>query len=336
MRRMAIAIVLLGLVAIAWTIAWFVAAHRTEGAIDIWLADERLHDRHWTCASRRTAGFPLGLEIECASPAFASRSGPIQSASAQRLTAAAGILSPFEIVFTVHGPLKVVHQNASATFSWDGLEGAMSALSGAPDLSIHARGLQVNEASAEAAAWRGASVQNFRARAQRAPDRAPGADARVVTITLAGVKASPLDSFFGNEDLLSGSLSAILMNAGMASPGNFAERLDKWIAADGRLQVNAFAIEKGASRAEASGNLTLDDRRRPAGQLSVRMSGLQPILGRLNLPAAPLAIEGLLRGSGTRAGGVSLLENRTIPVELRGGRLYIGPIRTPIVIPPLI
>jgi hypothetical protein len=85
----------------------------------------------------------------------------------------------------------------------------------------------------------------------------------------------------------------------------------------------------------ASGDLTVDDQRRPSGRLSVRLAGVGPLLSRFKLPAAPMAIEGLLRGSGNRSGS-NLLENRTLPFELRNGRLFIGPLRTPIAIPPLI
>lgn len=336
MRRSAIIFALLAVVGIAWSMVWHVIAQRTERVIDTWVAEERMRDRNWTCASRRTAGFPFALKIECAAPVFTSQAGPLRSAEASRVMATAGILSPSEIAFSVHGPLKVVSMNGSATLYWDVLDGAVYAAGGSPDVSVHARDLRIGEASGEAAEWLGSFVQEVRARVRRTPDRAPRADAQTISFTLTGARLPPVDSFFGNKEALSGSLSATILNAGVATTGAFAQRLERWSAADGRLQVNSLVAEKGDSRIEASGDLTVDDRRRPAGQLSLRMNGLQPILARFKLPAAPLAIEGLLRGSGNRPGGASLLENRTIPVELRGGRVYIGPIRTPISIPPLI
>ena len=139
----------------------------------------------------------------------------------------------------------------------------------------------------------------------------------------------------GNEDPLRTNLSALVLNADAGAAGRLVDRIERWSASGGRVLIKSLTVEKGRSRMEASGELSLDDRRRPVGQVSMRVEGVQSILARLNLPAAPLAIEGLLRGSAGRNGASSLLENRNLPLEMRNGRLFIGPIRTPIVLPPL-
>lgn len=320
---------------VGWTVGWFMISRMTDAAVNKWIEDETSRDRFWACAKKRTEGFPFQLKLRCDAPSFKSPTGPVQSGAAQSLTAETRIASPFQIDFTVEGPLKIATKSGSVSVNWDSLIGSIKTRKASPDFSVSARALLVNDASPDLSAWSSTSATEVAIRIQPSPDRAPGSDAQVITATSDGLSARPLNALFGGADPLRANLSAIVLNAGSASVGTFAERLDRWSESGGRVQIASLTAQKGASRLEANGDLTLDERRRPTGKLSVRVTGVQQILSQLNLPSAPLAIEGLLRGSGSRSGS-NLLENRTLPLELRAGRLYIGPLRTPVVIPPLI
>jgi hypothetical protein len=336
MRKWATVIAIaVALSATAWTGAWFFIAQKTGDAIDKWIEDEKSRDRFWACAGKRTEGFPFQLNLRCDSPTFASPTGPVQTGAAQRLLAEASVTSPFHINFKIEGPLKLTTRSGAAAIRWDAFNGSVKTRTATPDISMNAKGLVVEEASADLSAWARTRTSEVAIRIQPSPDRAPGSDVQLVTTSIDGMSAAPLDTLLGSADPFRTSLSALVMNAGSANSGTFAERLDRWTESGGRVQIGSLTAEKGASRLEANGDLALDERRRPSGKLSVRMVGVQPLLARLNLPSAPLAIEGLLRGTGNR-GGASLLENRTLPLEMRAGRLYIGPLRTPIVMPPLI
>ncbi len=321
--------------AAAWTGAWFIISQKTDAAVSRWIEDEKSRDRFWACANKRTQGFPFHLQFRCDAPSFTSPTGPVQSGAAQRLTAETRIASPLQIDFRVEGPLKIITRSGAASISWDTFRGSVNTRTATPDISASARGLLVDEASADLSAWAQSRASEIAIRVQPTPDRAPGSDTQLITTSVDALSAATVNALFGSADPFRMNLSAILLNAGSASAGTFAERLDRWSESGGRLQVSSLTAEKGASRLEANGDLTLDDRRRPSGKLSVRVTGVQQILSRLNLPSAPLAIEGLLRGSGSKSGS-SLLENRTLPLELRAGRLFIGPLRTPFAIPPLI
>ena len=334
-RLLAAGLILFALVAIAWAGGWFFISQRVQIAIDTWIEEEKLRDRFWACSSRATSGFPFSVRFACGGPTFKSQSGPVRSATADALTGEASAFNPFHVNLSVRGPMKLVAPAGSATLDWQSFEGSLTTRDRAPDISLRLNALHVVEAAGEAANW-----NNFRAghaafRFQKSPDRAPEADARLVTMSVNDVAASKLDELFKNQEPFRVNLSAVILNAGAATTGTFAERLDRWADSGGRIQIGNLVAEKGASQLNASGDLTVDEQRRPAGQLSVRLSGVGPLLSQFKLPVAPLAIEGLLRGSGNRAGS-SLLENRTLPFELRNGRLYVGPLRTPVAIPPLI
>jgi hypothetical protein len=335
MKKLVAALVLLGAILALWFVLWFIAAQRAESAVASWIEEEKSRDRQWACDQRSLNGFPLRLQINCASPAFRSNFGPIRSSIATHFSARASLFRPFDIEFKLDGPLKLAGSGGNATIHLGNFEGKLRAHAQSRDMLFQLMNVRIEEATGEAAPWKGSGVQQVDFRIQPSPDRAPGSDTQLLTIGVEGANLKPLDGFFGNEDPIAAKLSAIIINAGSASHGTLGERIDLWSASGGRIQIGALNAEKGPSRLDASGELTLDERRRPAGKLSVRLTGVQTILAALKIPAAPLAIEGLLRGSGGR-GGANLIENRSLPLELRDGRLFVGPFRTPVVVPPLL
>jgi hypothetical protein len=334
-RFLVTGLTLLALAVIACAGGWYFVAQRVQGAIDAWMQDEKLRDRSWVCSNRIASGFPFTVRIECAGPSFRSEYGPVRSANVRSLVGEAHAFNPFRIAFSVQSPMKVMTPTGSMTLVWESFGGTLDTRDKSPDLAARLQALRVDESSGDVSNWAQLRAGDLSFRLQKSPDRAPEADARLVTVSIENVSKPSLDDFFQNRDPLRANLSAVILKAGAATTGSFAERLDRWAEAGGRIQIGTLTAGKGASQMNASGDLTVDDQRRPSGRLSVRLAGVGPLLSRFKLPAAPMAIEGLLRGSGNRSGS-NLLENRTLPFELRNGRLFIGPLRTPIAIPPLI
>ncbi len=334
-KLLATGVTLVALAAIGCTAGWYFIAQRVQHGMDAWIQDEKLRDRLWACSNRVASGFPFIVRIECANPSFKSELGPVRSATAGSLIAEASALDPFRIAFSVQGPMRLLTREGSASFVWDSFAGTLATRDKTPDFASQLQAFRVDQASGDLAKWTQLRANDISFRLQRSPDRAPEADARLFTVSIENMSTPMLDDLFQNRDALRANLSATILKAGAATTGSFAERLDRWGESGGRVQVGNLTAEKGASHLSASGDLSVDDQRRPSGQLSVRVAGVGSLLSQFKLPAAPMAIEGLLRGSGNRAGS-SLLENRNLPLELRNGRLYIGPLRTPIAIPPLI
>lgn len=335
-RKWLTAGIALGLAGLGWACAWLLLAREAEQALDRWIAEEKTRERVWACADRKFSGFPFRLTLDCSSPIFKSPNGAIQSGAAAHLSASSSILARHQVEFKISAPMEMSGPEGRGSVTWSGLTGSLVHGRDAPDMAVQAQDIRINEMSGHAEAWSGALASALAIRIRKAADRAPGSGAQEVTLELEGLRARPADSLVGNEEPLRANMSAFVLNADAGAGGRFAEKIDRWSASGGRLLIKALTVEKGRSRMEASGDVSLDERRRPAGQVSLRLEGVQPILAQLNLPAAPLAIEGMLRGSGGRNGAASLLENRTLPLEMRNGRLYIGPIRTPVVLPPLL
>jgi len=112
--------------------------------------------------------------------------------------------------------------------------------------------------------------------------------------------------------------------------GSFADALEKWRMANGKLDVTFASLTSGPVDFNAKGGLGLDSEHRIAGKLDGHFAGLEKALQNLNLaPAIPSlgpALSGFLGGGN---GGLKL------PVIFSGGFLQIGPLRTGIAIPPI-
>ena len=104
--------VLLLLLAIAWSIAWFVIRNRTAEALDGWIAAEARGGRQWTCGDRTIAGYPFRIEIICNS--LDLKRGAI-TASFGRTEAVAQVYQPRRIITEVAGPLRVSDGRVSAS-----------------------------------------------------------------------------------------------------------------------------------------------------------------------------------------------------------------------------
>src|SRR3954454_15449254 len=60
-------VILLILIAVAWSVAWHVIRNRAVEALDAWLALEAKAGRQWTCQDRAVGGYPFEISVQCAS-----------------------------------------------------------------------------------------------------------------------------------------------------------------------------------------------------------------------------------------------------------------------------
>jgi hypothetical protein len=120
-------------------------------------------------------------------------------------------------------------------------------------------------------------------------------------------------------------LEAVLVGAIPQGPRR--EALHRWRAAGGKLEIQALSLVWGELSLNGHGTLVLDRELRPEGRITTRVRGLPKTLDRLadagvikrNVAAtikfALLALAG--------AGGNGEM---VVPVTLRDGSLYLGPV----------
>ena len=96
--------VLLAIVVLGWSGAWFWIRGRAEGEMDAWLAREAAAGRTWTCQDRSLTGFPFRLELRCAAVTLSRSDGSFRLGPA---TAVAQIYQPRLVLFESQGPFHV-------------------------------------------------------------------------------------------------------------------------------------------------------------------------------------------------------------------------------------
>ncbi|HZH09208.1 MAG TPA: DUF2125 domain-containing protein [Microvirga sp.] len=320
-------LILLLLVAIAWSVAWFVIRNRATGALDAWLAAEAGSGRQWTCADRTIAGYPFRIEIVCNT--LDLKQGTV-SASFGRTEAIAQVYQPRLVIAEVEGPLRVTDGKVTVQGQWDLLQASIHASqAGLQRLSIAAnapkftmRGLLPQEIVTS-----GQRLElHLRPNPSRAAEKAYDA---ALSVTQASLPM--LDQLIGGTEPADLSADVTVTQAAGFQGRPLAQELERWRKADGTLDVLMLSGAKGPRRVEAKGQLKLDEEHRPAGQLSVSAAGLDGFIGNVTGNRAGGALLGALLGQNSRAQGGSAKPQLTPlpPLTLNNGFLAMGPFVIP-------
>ncbi len=320
--------VLLLLVAVAWSVAWFAIRNRTAEALDAWLEAEARGGRQWTCTDRTIAGYPFRVEIVCNALELKQRSVTV---SFGRTEAIAQVYQPRLVIAEIAGPLRVTDGRVTVQGRWDLLQA-----------SIHASqtGLQRLSLAANAPAFTvtgllpqeiATSGQHLELHLRPNPSRASEAayDA-ALSVTKASIPM--LDALIGGTELtdLAADVTATQTAGFRGRP--LAEELERWRSAGGTLDVRLLSVAKGPRRLEAKGALRLDEEHRPAGQLSVAAAGLDGLIGNITGSRTGGTLLGALLGQNPRAKDKNSGQPQLSPLPpltLDNGFLAMGPFVIP-------
>jgi hypothetical protein len=320
--------VLLLMIVIAWSAAWFMIRNRAGEALDSWLAAEARAGRQWTCQDRTIGGYPFRIEMICNS--LTLKQGAV-TASLGRVESVAQVYQPRFIIAEIEGPLQATDGKVTVQGSWDLLQTSFHAeQNGFRRLSLVAEAPRVTVtglAPGEIATSGQHLELHVRPNPSRSADRAYDAALSVKQATI-----PVLDALVGGGERtdLDSDLTVTQAEGFRGRP--VAEELERWRSTGGKLDVLMLSLTKGSRRAEAKGELRLDELHRPAGQLSLAAAGLDGLLdnvmGRRNgaLLSALLGQGG--GGSAPQANGRPALSPLP-PIRLENGRLAFGPFVIP-------
>ena len=96
--------ILLLLLAVGWSVFWFVARERTRTGYDEWVASEAAAGRLWSCADRVIGGYPFRLELSCSELAV---SRPDVHATIGRVRVVSQLYKLSHIIAEATGPFRV-------------------------------------------------------------------------------------------------------------------------------------------------------------------------------------------------------------------------------------
>lgn len=333
--KLGLPLVAIGVVAVAWSIAWKLVADSTETALDDWFAQERGANRVWSCSDRTVSGFPVNVTVRCAGPTFVdSRPDRHVEGSVGEITAGAALYNPGLISGGARPPLRVSYAGDVAEIDgdWRDLRVAYESSNGSPrrgqievdGLNLKIRAPVIGETTLGAA--------NLRLVAT--PD---GRDAASLAIAgqATAIVAPALDGLLGQKEPLDGDLTATLSHVDriVANAGNVA--LDRWRRAGGELTIVSLDLRKGDMDVAARGGVQLDEAHRARGHIDIAASGLEATLERYGIPGAVLALGQLFGGNAGSAGALGKPGAARAALTLENGRASLGPIRLPIVLQPV-
>ena len=331
----------------AWAGTWHFATARLAAALDTWIAREHEAGRDWACPERAISGFPLRIEIVCDAPTLtiAGADGATRI-GARRIATVAQVWQPNQADVAITTPAFATRADGSVATLDAG--GASAQLRVSPldypkvldrlSLSFVDPVVTVTAAGQVAASARAAKVEaHLRATAGRA--KADGAFD--IAATVRQLNSPMLDALAKTGDPVEAELAALVIGLDLPGRGNGVARLEAWRLANGALDVTRLSLVKGAAKLETSGRLSLDAEHRAAGQIDVKAEGLDALLAQFGIPAAKLDIGSalsMLAGKKKQADPQAVATaapSIRLPLVLREGRIYVGPIPTPVKLVPL-
>ncbi len=336
MRRIGLAVIVLVAVGAAWSGLWFFAQREAGRRIDAWIDAEATQGRMWTCPGRTITGYPLALVVTCRQPVFVGQAlGQGVRGSLAGLTAAASLLHPRSLALDLTSPFtyRTADARVDVTGAWSALH---STLFGLP--AIRALALRGSDVGVEGR-FGGDDREGGHAAAIDATFTLAtgGVDPTLdFTVTVGAVAVPPLDALLGGATPADVALSGRLDQARTEDARSPEELMERWRLAGGHVDLASSHLTRGGSQVSATGSLRLDDAHRPQGRLDARFVGMEPILAHYGI-SGNLAGVGSLLGSlfGGHAHEPTEPGTLALPINLTNGRVAVGPIRTPIPLPPL-
>ena len=330
--RLYLPFILLGLLVVGWSAAWFLIRSRTTEGMDKWLAAEAAQGRNWTCADRTIGGYPFRIELSCKSLAFERTD---LTATLGRVTAITQIYKPGHIIIEAAGPLRATGANTTVESTWRLLQASVI-LSGREleRLALVADAPVVRAVSPDTGSIE-VTAKEFEVHARPDPKDSDMLD---LAFSAEGAVLPGLDALVGGTEPSDLDLVLRLSRATQLAAGGRPPVVERWRLAGGQVEIDRLRIVKGQRRVEATGNASIDDLRRPQGRLDAQVAGIEGLLGQFIGDKAGIAgnLLGALLGQSQRGAQIAQPADPKAPrlkplppVRIDNGRLFVGPLQLP-------
>jgi hypothetical protein len=327
MRRIALLVGIPVLVAVAYSVFWFVVAGRAEGWIADWAAAEPDKPWHGSFEGVEVSGFPFAMVVRVASPEVVWHDG-VQEAiwSGAWLVARYRPWNPNRIDFELPDNQTVDVD----TPNWSGLVAIQTSQSFGHIEMADGKARRVTTESRDLVATAEQLAAPVTAdRLVVTAEAVPAGDNHdlFVEVENLGFPAQLPAPFTGLVPFAAASLS---LNGDVPSGGPVRDRLALWRDAGGTLDVLSLKVDWPPLAIEADGTVALDEAFRPMGAFSSEISGYGELLDAL------VELGTVSRGEASVAGTVlDVMARRDeatgerrlkVPVTIQNGTLFIGPV----------
>jgi hypothetical protein len=337
-------LVLVLVLAAAWSGIWYYAAGEAETRVNDWQAQQAKAGRVFSCGSQKVGGFPFRIEVRCGDVAVELRdTQPPLAIRLKEIHVIAQVWDPKMLIAEFTGPLTAAEPGQPpVTVTWTLAQASVRGTPATPErASIAIDDLKL-AGPAPGNALFDAKHAEFHARMQYGSwPHNPAID---LAVKLNAATAPALGAY--TREPLDADILAVLHGMKDLRPKPLPVRLREWQAAGGRVEIQNARIAQGETVGNATGMLALTQRGRLDGALRLNVAGLEQLLPTLTggeRKSAPLgldrvapalnAIDRAVPGLGARvapqaqnlaAGLLGLLGQ---PVEVEGKRGVSVPVR---------
>jgi hypothetical protein len=276
---MALPLLLIVLLAVAWCGFWFFAASQAETAIAGWRAREAQGGRVHSCSNQAVGGFPFRIEVRCSDPAveFTSAQPPL-SLSARNSLVAAQVYNPTLLIGEFTGPLAFGESGRTPNYTANWRLAQVS-VRGTPETPERVS-IAVDQPQF-ARLNRGAMETVATAAKMELHGRIAGGSVAanpVVEVVMRLSKASAPQLHPAAARPTDSEIDALLIGLKDFAPKPWDARFREIAAAGGRIEIKNARIAQDDILVVGSGTLGLTPTGHPDGQINITVVGLDKLV----------------------------------------------------------
>lgn len=320
--------------AIGWSIFWYVKSRQTAAAMTAWMTHEAQLGRAWSCPGEKIGGFPFSVTVSCENLHFqGGLLGKTLTGTLRGMHATAPLLRTANVVAKLEPPLAAKSSDGTfdAAIQWSELYVELDVEPGVLERAAFG-GTQVRvQGQAGGTNVVDAAFGDVNSFVSLAPERHDQAYDFMFSFNEGSIPA--LNSFLDTQVPVSAQLAGTISQVNIGGRATLGDILENWRVANGHADLSSAWLTSGRISLDAKGGLDLDGQHRPEGKFDAGFAGLDKAFRQLGIDPALLSAGQVLSGLlGGKSGGTGRLN---LPVALSEGFLSIGPLRTPVQIPPL-
>ena len=337
MRKAAALLIVLAVLAGAWSAAWFAAAAFAGREVDRAIAAEARRGREWTCPDRHVEGYPFAVAVTCRDATYAGQAmGQRVEGQAAGVSATLSLAHPTHVAIVIAPPFSYRSSDGQTAVggTWKSLMLDVSALPDPRALALHGTDVVVHGRfpGQDEAGGHAATIAARLIASPPRPDRTLD-----FSVAMTGTPMPILDDLIGGSAPVDAAFAGRLDQADPGEARTPEEAMEAWRQNGGTVWLSDVKVSRGGASVTASGVIGLDDQHRPRGKLDASFVGLEPILKRYGISGNVAALGSLI---GTLFGGGKPVKPAApgalaLPISFGNGRLGIGPITTAVKLSPL-
>jgi hypothetical protein len=339
--------------ALGWSVFWFVAAGWAETRIAGWREREANSGRFYNCERQAVGGFPFRIEVRCVDPSIElRRNEPPIALKASDLVVVSQIYQPTLLISELVGPMTIAEPGQSPSYvaNWTLGQSSVRGTPAAPErASIVFDQPIVNRVSGGAQATV-LKADRIELHGRIAEGSVTGDPVIELVLRLANATAPDLHSF--TRQPIESDITAKLYGLADFAPKPWPVRFRELQARGAKIEITRARVRQGEAIAASAGTLSLTTRGGLDGQIQVTILGLESVVKSLDLDQAMSqgkvgsaigALDRLIPGLGQVArqnaapgilaalrgiGRPSTLDDKpatTLPLRFNDGQILLGP-----------